>query len=151
MFGVSLHKVRVTVKREVAQIGLSRGEVELPLYMAIKLDEYGVVEIGDSEMVKPGDVATLKYREQKERQLVKLPEDFYSRVRLTLYLLNKRGDTKQARLLAGEVRDLARERLRKMVELMTTAQELDFLDKLTPEERALAISLHTSISTFLSQ
>jgi DNA replication factor GINS len=97
-------------------------------------------------------VASLKYVEQRENYPVKLPDGFYPRVRLTIHILNKRGDAKAMRMMLQDVRELVMERVRKMAVLLATRPDVindqSFLDRLTPEEKALLLSMHTSISSF---
>lgn len=151
---LNLHNVRVVFKKDVSipQLGLSHRAgttAEVPLYLAIRLEELGAVEIDESQAVQPREVATLRYREQKESLPVELPESFYARAKLAHYLLSKKGDVKNARALAQEVRELAIERLKKFVVLLASRPEVaddqDFLKRLTPEERALLFSLHVDI------
>jgi len=151
------YPVRVAFKKDVdiPMLGVSHKagtEVEVPLYLALKLEEMDAVEIDDRNMIQPKDVASLKYVEQRENYPVKLPDGFYPRVRLTIHILNKRGDAKAVRMILQDVRELVMERVRKMAVLLATRPDVindqSFLDRLTPEEKALLLSMHTSISSF---
>lgn len=151
------YPVRVAFKKDVdipmLRVSHKAGtEVEVPLYLALKLEEMDAVEIDDRNMIQPKDVASLKYIEQKENYPARLPEGFYPKVRLTIYILNKRGDAKAVRMMLQDVRELVMERVRKMAVLLATRPDVindqSFLDRLTPEEKALLLSMHTSISSF---
>ncbi|ABL88360.1 Protein of unknown function DUF1288 [Pyrobaculum islandicum DSM 4184] len=150
--------VRVVFKRDVdlPLLGISHKagtETEVPLYLALRLDEMGAVEIDESNAVQPRDVASLKYLEQRESYPVKLPEDFYPRVRLTIYLLNKKGDVKTLRTVVQDVRELVIERIKKISVLVATKPDIvndqDFVSRLTPEEKALLLSIHAAITSFI--
>jgi DNA replication factor GINS len=82
----------------------------------------------------------------------RLKKTFYPRVRLTIHILNRRGDAKAVRMMLQDVRELVMERVRKMAVLLATRPDVindqSFLDRLTPEEKALLLSMHTSISSF---
>lgn len=151
------YPVRVVFKRDLSLPGLSHKagtETEIPLYLAIKLEELGVVEIDQSLVLSPKEVASIRYQEEKESQLVKLPGDFYPRLKLSLYLLGKRGDAKTLRLLIQEARALLIERVRKMAALMAARPDIindgTFLEKLTPEEKAFATSLRSAVYSLVS-
>jgi DNA replication factor GINS len=156
---LSSYTVRVAFKRDVAlaPLNVSYGagvEADVPLYLAIKLDEMGVAEIVDWDAtLQPGDIAALKYVERRESYPSKLPDRFYPRVKLTMYLLSKRGDLKTLRALAQEVRELVIERVRKMAALVAArpdvVNEQSFLERLEPEERALLTSVYTAVVPFI--
>ncbi|WP_187146749.1 GINS complex subunit Sld5 [Pyrobaculum neutrophilum] len=159
MYGgvVGSYPVRVAFKKDVdlPLLGVSHKagtEAEVPLYLALKLDEMGAVEIDESGAIQPRDVTSLKYVEQRESYPVKLPEGFYARVKLAAYIFNKRGDVKSLRTLVQEVRELVIERVRKIAVLVATRPDIindqSFLDRLTAEERALLTSIHASVTSF---
>ncbi|MEZ0318485.1 MAG: GINS complex subunit Sld5 [Pyrobaculum sp.] len=156
---VDSYGVRVVFKKDVSLPLLgadyqANAEAEVPLYLAVKLDELGAVEIDESALLQPKEVASLKYVEQRENYPVKLPEGFYPRLRLTMYILNKKGDVKTIRTLLQDVRELLIERIKKIALLIASRPDVindqAFLERLTPEERALLASLHTSITTFIT-
>ena len=151
------YPVRVVFKKDVdiPLLGISHKagtEVDLPLYLALKLEEMGAVEIDDSNFIQPKDVASLKYVEQRESYPARLPEGFYPRVKLTVHVLNKRGDVK-ARDVLQYVRELVVERIRKIAVLVATRPDIvndqNFLERLTPEEKALLHSMYVSLSSFV--
>jgi len=151
------YPVRVVFRKDVdiPMLGVSHKagtEIEVPLYLALKLEEMGAVEIDDRNVIQPKDVTSLKYVEQRESYPVKLPDGFYPRVKLTIYMLNKKGDAKAVRTILQDVRELVMERVRKMAVLLATRPDAindqSLLERLTPEERALLLSMYTSISSF---
>ena len=102
-------------------------------------------------LLKP-DVSIIM--EQRETYPVQLPEGFYARVKLTVHVLNKRGDSKGARAVAQDLRELLIERVRKIAVLVATKPDVvsdqGFLERLTPEEKALLNSMYVSISSFIA-
>ncbi|MEM0483972.1 MAG: GINS complex subunit Sld5 [Pyrobaculum sp.] len=155
---INFHPVRVVFKRDVSlpSLGLSyqtNTVAEVPLFLALKLADMDAVEIDESYVISPKDVATLKYAEQRDNYPVKLPEGFYPRVRITIYLLGKKGDSKTVRAVIQEVRELLIERVRKIAMLIAARPELandqSFLERLTPEEKALLTSMHNAITSFI--
>lgn len=151
------HPVRVVFKKDVdiPLLGISHKagtEVDIPLYLALKLEEMEAVEIDDSNLIQPKEVASLKYVEQRESYPARLPEGFYPRVKLTVHVLNKRGDVKAVRNILQDIRELVVERIRKMAVLVATRPDIvndqNFLERLTPEEKALLHSMYVSLSSF---
>jgi len=153
------YRVRVVFKKDVALplLGVSykaNTEADLPLYLALSLEEVGAVEIDEGSLIAPKDVTTYKYMEQRETYPVQLPEGFYARVKLTVHALNKRGDSKGARAMAQDLRELLIERVRKIAVLVATKPDVvsdqGFLERLTPEEKALLNSMYATISSFIA-
>jgi DNA replication factor GINS len=120
--------------------------------LALKLEEMGAVEIDDRNLIHK-EVASLKYVEQRESYPARLPEGFYPRVKLTVYILNKRGDVKAVRDVLQNVKELVVERIRKIAVLVATRPDIindpNFLERLTPEEKALLHSMYVSLSSFV--
>ncbi|MGC9131355.1 MAG: GINS complex subunit Sld5 [Pyrobaculum sp.] len=152
------YPVRVTFRRDVSLplLGVSyqaNTVAEVPLYLALKLDEMGAVEIDEAYALPPRDVASLKYVEQRETYPAKLPEGFYPRLRLTIYLLSKRGDAKTVKTILQDVRELLIERVKKMALLVATRHDVindqSFMERLTPEEKALLMSMYNAITQFM--
>jgi DNA replication factor GINS len=152
------YPIRVVFKKDVdiPLLGISHKagtEVDIPLYLALKLEEMGAVEIDDRNLIQPKEVASLKYVEQRESYPARLPEGFYPRVKLTVYILNKRGDVKAVRDVLQNVKELVVERIRKIAVLVATRPDIindpNFLERLTPEEKALLHSMYVSLSSFV--
>jgi len=152
------YPIRVVFKKDVdiPLLGISHKagtEVDIPLYLALKLEEMGAVEIDDRNLIQPKEVASLKYVEQRESYPARLPEGFYPRVKLTVYILNKRGDVKAVRDVLQYVKELVVERIRKIAVLVATRPDIvndqNFLERLTPEEKALLHSMYVSLSSFV--
>ncbi len=152
------YPIRVVFKKDVdiPLLGISHKagtEVDIPLYLALKLEEMGAVEIDDRNLIQPKEVASLKYVEQRESYPARLPEGFYPRVKLTVYILNKRGDVKAVRDVLQYVKELVVERIRKIAVLVATRPDIindpNFLERLTPEEKALVHSMYVSLSSFV--
>jgi DNA replication factor GINS len=152
------YPIRVVFKKDVdiPLLGISHKagtEVDIPLYLALKLEEMGAVEIDDRNLIQPKEIAPLKYVEQREGYPIKLPEGFYPRVKLTVHVLNKRGDVKAVRNILQDVKELVVERIRKIAVLMATRPDIindpNFLERLTPEEKALLHSMYVSLSSFV--
>jgi DNA replication factor GINS len=155
---IYLYPIRVVFKKDVdiPLLGISHKagtEVDIPLYLALKLEEMGAVEIDDRNLIQPKEVASLKYVEQRESYPARLPEGFYPRVKLTVYILNKRGDVKAVRDVLQNVKELVVERIRKIAVLVATRPDItndpNFLERLTPEEKALLHSMYVSLSSFV--
>jgi DNA replication factor GINS len=152
------YPIRVVFKKDVdiPLLGISHKagtEVDIPLYLALKLEEMGAVEIDDRNLIQPKEVASLKYVEQRESYPARLPEGFYPRVKLTVHILNKRGDVKAVRDVLQYVKELVVERIRKIAVLVATRPDIindpNFLERLTPEEKALLHSMYVSLSSFV--
>ncbi len=152
------YPIRVVFKKDVdiPLLGISHKagtEVDIPLYLALKLEEMGAVEIDDRNLIQPKEVASLKYVEQRESYPARLPEGFYPRVKLTVHILNKRGDVKAVRDVVQYVKELVVERIRKIAVLVATRPDIindpNFLERLTPEEKALLHSMYVSLSSFV--
>jgi DNA replication factor GINS len=152
------HPIRVVFKKDVdiPLLGISHKagtEVDIPLYLALKLEEMGAVEIDDRNLIQPKEVASLKYVEQRESLPARLPDGFYPRVKLTVHILNKRGDVKAVRDVLQYVKELVVERIRKISVLVATRPDIindpNFLERLTPEEKALLHSMYVSLSSFV--
>ncbi|MEM4898135.1 MAG: GINS complex subunit Sld5, partial [Pyrobaculum sp.] len=101
------------------------------------------------------EISQLNFLEEKDAAMpAKLPEGFYARLKLTLYILNKRGDLKKASDVLNGARELVIKRIRK-ISVLVAAQpskinDLEFLDRLTKEERALLTSLYSTVASFTS-
>ncbi|MGK0548282.1 MAG: GINS complex subunit Sld5 [Pyrobaculum sp.] len=154
----SFYPVRVVFKKDVSlpQLGISYQadtSAEIPLFLALKLDEMNAVEIDDSYVISPKDIANIKYAEQRESYPAKLPEDFYPRLKLSVYLLNKKGDSKTVRMLFQETRELLIERVKKIALLVATRSDIvndqSFLERLALEEKALLASMYNTITSFM--
>jgi len=152
------YPIRVVFKKDVdiPLLGISHKagtEVDIPLYLALKLEEMGAVEIDDSNLIQPKEVASLKYVEQRESYPTRLPEGFYPRLKLTVYILNKRSDVKAVRDVLQYVKELVVERIRKIAVLVAMRPDIindpNFLERLTPEEKALLHSMYVSLSSFV--
>ncbi|MFB6490956.1 MAG: replication initiation protein [Thermoproteus sp. AZ2] len=150
--------IRSSLKKDVPQIlGVgpfkSGSSAFIPLFLALKLSEIGAAEIDEASLLTPQEVSQKKFAEEKEQRLVELPADFYARARATIWRLKKEGDSKEMARLISELRDLVIRRVEKMARLLAASPDLaeneEFLSRLTPEERALALSLYIELSSFI--
>ncbi|MEM1519799.1 MAG: GINS complex subunit Sld5 [Pyrobaculum sp.] len=157
---VDQQNVRVVFQRDVniSMFGISQraGSVsELPLSLALRLEDMGAVTIDESQLIDLKEISQLNFLEEKDAAMpAKLPEGFYARLKLTLYILNKRGDLKKASDVLNGARELVIKRIRK-ISVLVAAQpskinDLEFLDRLTKEERALLTSLYSTVASFTS-
>lgn len=124
---------------------------EVPLYLALTLHEMGAVELDEAAGLDLREVNSLKFREAREQYPVKLPPDFYARLRVSLRLLERRGDVKGQRALVQEARDLLLARLKKLAALALSGIPTEVEERLTPEERALVHSAYSLMAGFMSE
>ncbi len=153
-------RIRIQIVKDLPQfMGLGPYKagtaVQLPVYTALRLVEIGAAKIDESSLLRPQEVAGLKFVEEREQLPAKLPEDFYAKLRATVAQLKKDGDSKALSALISAARDLLIRRVEKMARLLAASPELiddeDFQGRLAPEERALAAALHGEVKALLGE
>lgn len=153
-------QIRVTITKDLPQfLGLgpykAGSTAALPVYTALRLVEMGAAALDEQSLLKPQDVASLKFIEEREQLPAKLPEDFYARLRVTVAQLKRDGDSKTLGALIHNARDFLIKRIEKIARALAASPELiddeDFLGRLTPEERAIAQALQSEIKALLNE
>lgn len=152
--------IRAVVTKDVPQfLGLgpykAGSTAMLPIYTALRLVEIGAAEIDEQLLLKPQDVAGLKFVEEREQMPAKLPEDFYARLKASVAQLKKEGDTKTLSALISNARDLIIRRMEKIARMLAASPELvdneEFMERLTPEERAVAQTLQGELKALIDE
>ncbi|MBP1449446.1 MAG: DNA replication complex GINS family protein [Thermoproteus sp.] len=156
----SLRPARATALKDLPQI-LGAGPLKsgvtasLPLFLALKLAEIGAAQVDESLVMRPQDVSGLNFMEEKEEKPVKLPEDFYVRVKATIWVLKRKGDARALGQFLAEVRRLLIKRVEKLARILAGSPEKlgdeEFASRLTPEEKALALSLYLELLGFVQE
>ncbi len=153
-------QIRVIIVKDLPQfLGLgpykAGSTALLPVYTALRLVEIGAAKLDEQALLKPQDVAGLKFVEEREQMPAKLPEDFYARLRATVAQLKRDGDAKTLSALIHNARDLMIRRVEKIARMLAASPELiddeEFMDRLTPEERAIAQALQGEIKALLDE
>lgn len=153
-------QIRVVVTKDLPQF-MGMGPYKagttavLPVYTALRLVEMGAAKLDESALLRPQDVASMKFVEEKEQFPAKLPEDFYARLKATVAQLKREGDSKGLSALISNARDLLIKRVEKLARALAASPELvedeEFMERLTPEERALAQAIQVEIKALLDE
>jgi len=152
-------RVKVTLNKEIQLADVLGGgrykagsTISVPLFLGLKLAQLDLARIEEDEL-KIQDVTSIKFVEQREHALAKLPDNFYTKLKVTLKKLEKEGDIRTMKALIQEVRELLIYRIRKIAALLATSPNIindeEFMDKLTAEEKILVASLYVDIVGFV--
>jgi len=160
--------VRIVANRDYPEIklaGLTVGpfeegnEYEVYYWIAVELERSGIVSRREEERMTGTMLNKTQWTErvQTAKQISKLPQDFYPKLRRFLVDL-KRKTTKEPEKMRDSERirhltqDIVNSRLRKIVSIASApAQTENTLRNLTPEERSLYGELHNLISQWRGQ
>ena len=150
---------------EIKLAGLTIGpfeegnEYEIQYWIARELVKSGIARFREEEMLDAAKLSKIQWKErvQTTRQVSKLPEDFYPKLRRCLKDLRKEADTKLEKRREYEkvtqlTRDIVNSRLKKIVSLASApAQTGQILRNFTSEERFLYDKLYKLIKEWRTQ
>ncbi|CCC81198.1 replication initiation protein [Thermoproteus tenax] len=153
-------KLRVIITKDLPSIiGLgpfkAGSAAALPASVALRLVDMGAAQLDETELLKPQDVQSFKYSEEKDQWPIQLPEDFYARAKASILQLKREGDSRTMGQLISATRDLLIKRVEKIARLLAASPDLvennDFMARLTPEERALARAIDLELISLLRE
>ncbi len=151
--------------QEIKLAGLNVGpfeegnEYEIYNWIALELEKSGIVHFREDENLNMAKLNKLQWSERVQTvgQILRLPEDFYPRLRRYLACLRKEAAKSPEKMLENEkarqlTRDIINSRLKKIVSIASApAQTEQTLKNLTVEERFLYDQLYTFINQWRTQ
>jgi hypothetical protein len=134
-------------------------EYEIYNWTAWELEKSGIVHFREDENLNLAKLNKLQWSERVQTvgQILKLPEDFYPRLRRYLANLRKEAAKSPEKMLENEkarqlTRDIVNSRLKKIVSIASApAQTEQTLKNLAAEERFLYDQLYTFINRWRTQ
>ena len=150
---------------EIKLAGLNVGpfeegnEYEVQYWIARELAKSGIARFREEEMLDAAKLYKIQWKErvQKTRQISKLPEDFYPKLRRYVEELRKEAiqkpeKTREYEKVTQLTRDIVNSRLKKIVSLASApAQTGQILKNFTNEERFLYEQLYKLINEWRTQ
>jgi hypothetical protein len=151
--------------QEIKLAGLNVGpfeegnEYEVQYWIARELVKSGIARFREEEMLDAAKLYKIKWKElvQTTRQISKLPEDFYPKLRRYLVELKQEIAKKPEKMREYEkvgqlTQDIVNSRLKKIVSLASApAQTEQILRKFAREERFLYAEIYKLISEWRTQ
>ncbi|MHA2172498.1 MAG: hypothetical protein ACXAB7_21720 [Candidatus Kariarchaeaceae archaeon] len=132
----------------------SNQETEVALWVALVLEEHGLVTIQEQESISPRNVKAIAHEEGNKRSLAELDSLLFRRVRTEIERLRKVGTNNARRKLTsieGSFNTILRLRFKKLLNLASLGQDHDSLQKtLSKEEEWLYIRLYDLFKTWNS-
>ncbi len=139
-------KIRKRINLRIAGVDFSLydigNKVTIPLWLAKVLSKEGVVELDDENYVRFDTIMKYLWREEHSPIPTELPEDFFSKISLTLQASLKDEENfsrlREKRQISLIVEDLLSSRLQKIFSAIRMNADLsEYYGKLTIEERIL--------------
>jgi hypothetical protein len=151
--------------QEIKLAGLNVGpfeegnEYEIYNWIAWELERSGIVHFREDESLNVAKLNKLQWSERVQTvgQILRLPEDFYPRLRRYLASLRKEASKSPEKMIENEkarqlTRDIVNSRLKKIVSIASApAQTEQTLKNLTVEERFLYDELYEFINQWRTQ
>lgn len=150
---VVVQDVRTSVRGAPGELVLRKGaKLELPLGEALPLVKQGIVAIDHERLPTLQEMNKIRWIESRDpSDLQKLDEDFYLKARLSIALMEQRGeDERKIGAAKAVLVDIIRLRMQKILKAVAANPEpsREFVEKLSIEERALYASLCKSVKVW---